>query len=1255
MTPPERRQAISNTLKAFASTPLREASLKLFEAMDYRSDKTLELKPNSPKTFLATFDGERKLNTEKALLGRWTTVDFLFQLTADEITAGGQSRLDFGGKGTWNGSVMESYLFFAIELQDDHYTRTDLADITRAVNRMFRQPAMLLFKRGPTLTLSVIDRRLHKRDESRDVLEKVTLIRDIRIADPHRAHIEILSDLALDALYDKHGFTNFVELHEAWRKTLDSSELNKRFFRDVANWYFWALNHIKFPRPADIKDADAYKAASLIRLITRLIFCWFVREKGLIPDDLFNPRKVQPLLDDANPKHSTYYKGIVQNLFFATLNQEMGQRAFRRENQNYMAHGLYRYKRLFKDPDAILRLFSGIPFLNGGLFECLDRVSGTKDDQTPIRMDGFSDRDDNPVMVPDFLFFSDEQEVDLSDTYGDTKFRRAKVRGLINTFDLYKFTVTENTPIEEEIALDPELLGKVFENLLAAYNPETGATARKQTGSFYTPREIVNYMVDESLIACLQTKLEAALPNAAKVEERLRQLFAYNEQPHQFSKEEVAVLIEAIDNLKVLDPACGSGAFPMGILHKLVFILKKLDPDNDLWKAKQIAKAFEIPDSTVREKVIDDIEETFTRNELDYGRKLYLIEKCIYGVDIQPIAVQIAKLRFFISLIVDQKIDPKAPNLGVRPLPNLETKFVAANTLIGIDRPKQTALRNPDIDAKEEELRQVRERYFSARDTKTKWRRREDDRRLRAEIAELLKRDGWKDEAARQLAAWDPYDQNASSGFFDLEWMFNLAGGVDIIIGNPPYGAILSAEHKDVLKNRFAALAERIRNTFLYFLGAGYELLDACGILCLILPNEFLFQIYMTKARRFVLDNAQYLFAINVGESAFDAIVPTCIVSAKKQRSTSYGIRILDLRGRDLPELGLWLDTSRFGVLPSEVLRAVPNSIFSFDVRSAEFVNRLASGHLRFECFCEDVANGISTSCDNVYIVPASKAAEDKFEKRYLKPCIRGGQFSKYYCPAETGDRLLYVTSEFNPKQGERILDYLSEHKEMLVRKCVEKKAGSRDWHILFRPRYEALFRCPKIIIRQTADRIIAALDEKVGFYCIDSVNVALVKDAPMPTLMFLLALLNSRLLSFFYREISQESGRVLAQVKPQRIRILPIAAANSSQQSAIAGLAANVMAARTADPNADTTACEREIDEHIYKLYGLTSEEIAIVGAEGDAPLVLPGTGNEGRHLSSDAASPAKNSTSSLRGSGQAINYDIKYRMGRDAGGKDG
>jgi hypothetical protein len=433
-----------------------------------------------------------------------------------------------------------------------------------------------------------------------------------------------------------------------------------------------------------------------------------------------------------------------------------------------------------------------------------------------------------------------------------------------------------------------------------------------------------------------------------------------------------------------------------------------------------------------------------------------------------------------------------------------------------------------------------------------------------------------------------------------MEWMFNVREGFDIVIGNPPYGADISAPHKVILKERFERILERLRNSYLYFVGAGFDDLKPDGIMCFILPNEFLFQIYMTKARRYFLDNAQFLFAVNVGESVFDVIVSTCIISLQRRQSVSYALPIADLRSFSLEELPERLNTLVFQHTSKESIRSAPNSIFSFDVQSGSLVNRLSSQFLPFEHFCDDIANGISTSCDGVYIVPAEKAAQERFEESFCKPCIRGGQFNRYFCPKDTGDRILYVTSKFDAKNGKRILEYLSGHKSLLVRKSVEKKAGTRDWHILFRSRYVDLFRKPKVIVRQTGDGIIAAVDDEAGFYCIDSVNVALVKEQFVPRIYFLTGLLNSRLVNFFYRAISQEAGRVLAQVKPQRIRILPIAEAKQEVESAVTKLVMQIMQAKANSPDADTSKLEAEIDQIVYRLYGLTDEEIAIV--EGSA-----------------------------------------------------
>jgi adenine-specific DNA-methyltransferase len=522
MNDPEAKQSIAGALAAFASKPLAASSIALFETLGYISEKRITLKPNTPETFVSTFSKDKPFNPDKALLAEWKSVDFLFQLTDEEVSAAtdANQQFVFESKGKWNGAAMESYLFFAITLKKSHYSRTDLSNITRAVNRLFPMPALLVFRHGDTLTLAVINRRLHKRDETKDVLEKVTFIKDIRFADPHRAHVEILFDLSLDVLRGKHDFSNFVELHAAWQQTLDIQTLNKRFFIEIRNWFYWARHFSKFPEGAK-KDADGRDSEAIIRLLTRMIFCWFLREKGFIPDTLFATQSVEKLLSSwradqcDNDKTSRYYKGILQNLFFATLNTPVDERKFRSnriyqgKNKDYGDQRYFRHVSLFAEKAPVEEIYKAIPFLNGGLFENLDQIPGRDPEvETERRVDGFSDNASKQPIVLDYLFFGPSRSVpDIADVLGESS--APKARGLLSIFRDYKFTIEENTPLEEDIALDPELLGRAFENLLAAVNPETGTVARKSTGSFYTPREIVHYMVEEALFRHLFTFLSS--------------------------------------------------------------------------------------------------------------------------------------------------------------------------------------------------------------------------------------------------------------------------------------------------------------------------------------------------------------------------------------------------------------------------------------------------------------------------------------------------------------------------------------------------------------------------------------------------------------------------------------------------------------------------------------------------------------------------------------------------------------------------
>jgi len=1104
----------------------------------------------------------------------------------------------------WEGedkeTVIETYLFFAVELIKTDYSRGALAQITREINKIFPMPVMLLFRYGEHLTLSVINRRLNKKDEQKDVLEKVTLIKDISIQNPHRAHIEILFDLSFDQLKQIHKFTNFIELHNAWQKTLDTKELNKRFYRELSNWYFWAINRVSFPNDIDDdKDDTVFNSESIIRLLTRLIFIWFIKEKNLIPDKIFDVKEVSKLIKGFNTKGSTvYYRAILQNLFFATLNQKIEERAFatdgtfEQNKKNYGIKNLYRYSSDYIiSKDEVIQLFKRVPFLNGGLFDCLD-----SEDKNGVVMylDGFSRNPKKQAQVPNELFFSQEKTIDLSAVYDDKRKKNETVKGLFEIFNHYKFTITENTPIEEEVALDPELLGRVFENLLASYNPETKTTARKQTGSFYTPREIVNYMVDESLKAYLKQKLETESGMKSEdAEVGLEFLLGYNERENLFNEKETSILIKAIDNCKILDPACGSGAFPMGILHKLVHILHKLDSQNKLWKKRQIEKAMAIDDPEVRDTLIADIETAFNNNELDYGRKLYLIENGIYGVDIQPIATQISKLRFFISLIVDQKADKTKDNFGIRPLPNLETKFVTANTLIGINKPGGL-LRNIELDKLEKILKDIRHRLFSAKNPATKRKLREEDQKLREEMRNILKDSGWSNESARQLATWDPYNQNASSPFFDPEWMFGLNNCFDIVIANPPYIRQEEIIFKIELKKEYE-IFNSVSDLYTYFYERGFKLLNKFGVLTFITSNKFLRARYGNGLRKYLQTNTTIKSIINFGSRhMFEATTNTLIFIATKEKNDENVLTYSDnIQTSDkIIFLQSGLQDREWTIEKPEIIR--------LKSKVEEMGTLLKDWAIK-------INYGIKTGYNEAFIIDeATKNELIKSEpkaKEIIKPIVRGRDI-KRYCYVSSGRFLIVTHNGYHSVDDEAVLainiDKYSSVKRHLDKYIPKLKKRQDKGITLYNLRDCAFmddFSKEKIIWLELTNKNKFAYSDKED-YLLAGAFFMIGKS-----LKYLLSFLNSKLCLFYFSLICNSSGMATIQWKKFALEKVPVMELNSIDQKPFIDLIDQILAITKSDDYLNNPEkkikvkeFEKQIDQLFYQLYGLSDDEIEIV-----------------------------------------------------------
>ena len=1072
-------------------------------------------------------------------------------------------------------------------------------------------------------------------------------------------------------------FSSLQKIKEAF----SVDPVTKQFYNELQSWYFWAMDKIKFP--ADYKyssdhakDKEIRNATNLIRLITRIIFIWFLTEKGLVPPQVFSREKLRSIVKDfMNGKKASYfYNAILQNLFFGTLNQKMDERKFTQESgfqtnkKEYGIKNLFRYGDKFLiAKDEVLKLFKDIPFLNGGLFDCLD-----KEDEAGkvIYVDGFSRNPAKQSSIPDYLFFQQEEErVDLSQ-YGLGSNRT--VRGLIEILNSYNFTIDENTLVDQEIALDPELLGKVFENLLASYNPETATTARKTTGSYYTPREIVDYMVQESLVAYLMTKLTPS-PQSPPIkggdvfkvpsplvgepsqnipsplagegkgegnnESRLRQLLSYSEEIPEFSEPERQKIISAIDDIKILDPACGSGAFPMGILHKLVYALQKIDPENKYWHELQYQKAikeseevFKQGDKNEREDRLREINEAFDEgiNYPDYARKLYLIENCIYGIDIQPIAIQISKLRFFISLVLDQKVDKAKENLGIRALPNLETKFVAANTLIGLDRPEQLAFKNPDIEKKEEELKQIRHKYFDTKTRKEKLDYQKKDAQIRKEIADLLKHSGWDTSTAEKIANFDIYDQNASADFFDPEWMFGiknpsplwgkhassisspLAGegrgeeGFDVVIGNPPYvRADAGEEHLALRKRiieskRYETLWEKW-DLFIPFIELGYKVLRHNGITTMIVSDAYCHSKYAQQSQKWFLQNSRILRLDFLSKiKVFDAGVHNIVYFFQKAEGSSNKPE----RREHEDEFG------KIKVLPTDEQKKLTYRAFF----PQEERGNLTGTPLEEICY---ITYGLRPSSDEHEAKGEFVTADLVSEKRdgiHCKPYVEGKHLNNWY-------RGTHLWIEWGTERAPARFCrptfpelYLVKEKLLAQRSpgpdpvaCYDDEelaftpasVGFILWHDLSGVRNNSLKKAARYKGEKPPRPDLPKREE-------------LEKTSRRFAVKYLLAVMNSSVASDFLRS----NRRSNIHLYPDDWKHLPIPDVPMEKQTPLVNLVDQILAAKRNNPlspltkgelpNADlpervrsqsgTSALEHQIDEMVYELYGLTDEEIKIV-----------------------------------------------------------
>jgi hypothetical protein len=608
--------------------------------------------------------------------------------------------------------------------------------------------------------------------------------------------------------------------------------VNKDFYESIALLFTELVGgkrdvgskHLSFPGLLSINDEINQTITHqefAVRLIGRLLFCWFLKEKKSL--------KGIPLISDGILSsfgvfsYESYYHSVLEPLFFEILNTRVEDR-----------------KQTFHQPP-----FSWTPYLNGGLFN-------------PHETDHY-----------EFDYVTQSGKIGRVDIPNDW-FHRIFV-----VFETYNFTVDENTTFDVDLSIDPEMLGRIFENLLAEINPDTGESARKSTGSFYTPRNIVDFMVDNSLQIYLQNKTRISLDKL----EKLTSINVEQSITTLFSSVELVSIIEALSSVKILDPACGSGAFPIGLMQKIVYILQLVDPDSRLWLDQQLK--FASPE------LIRLFNEQYQKSNFNYLRKLGIIRECIFGVDIQPIATEISRLRCFLTLIVDEIVEDNSPNRGIETLPNLDFKFVSANSLVRLSAINEIFDNTDQI----ETLKKTRNSYFNATSDQRK-RCQNDFLLLQSKMSALVTEQygGTPSEKFLQLIRWNPFS-DSKVDWLDTEWMFGVKC-FDIVIENPPYVSTKDIGDKDkkLLEEQYGF----VDDLYNHFIVRSIELLKPNGILTVISSDTYFTTETKKNLRTNILNHFIHKIA-HLGYDVFDsAMVSTAVLIMQNQLKPNPSMQVID-------------------------------------------------------------------------------------------------------------------------------------------------------------------------------------------------------------------------------------------------------------------------------------------------------------------------------------------------------------------------
>ena len=933
----------------------------------------------------------------------------------------------------------------------------------------------------------------------------------------------------LPLLLDDEGQPTLKDLEDAFSVEQATREFFEKY-RDLFLRLKEALDEI-VEKDQKIKVEFKNKHVSMVdfakKLLGQIVFLYFLQKKGWFgvrrgcPWGSGSKQFLRELFDKQHGDYTNFFNDILEPLFYEAL-------------------------RLERPGDYYSRFDCRIPFLNGGLFDPINDY----------------DWIETEILLPDDLFSNDRQtkEGDAGD-------------GILDVFDRYNFTVKEDEPLEKEVAVDPEMLGKVFENLLEIKN-------RKSKGTYYTPREIVHYMCQESLIEYLYGEFNpgmvayetigddqmAMFGNEAKkkqldltIEHRQRSLIdkkdvetltRYGESVVEHERRVVSEgretdrysfklperiranaprIDEKLAGIRVCDPAVGSGAFVVGMMNEIIRARSALTPH---------------------------VGEHEKRTPYDFKR--HAIQNCLYGVDVDSGAIEIAKLRLWLSLVVDEE-----ERENIQPLPNLDYKIVCGNSLLGVNK-----LFNHESLKKVEELKPLQ--FNETSPVKRQNRKKQIDD-LISQIT-----DGHKD--------------------FDFEVYFSEVfhgeKGFDVVLGNPPYVALqknggeLRKLYKDAGFTTFATTGD----VYQLFYEKGCQLLmPSAGLLAYITSNSWLKAEYGKSTRRYFSDNHTPLRLIELGKDIFEsAIVDSSILITRhgKHNETGRAVDMDRLPDKDFPPA-----ENRWGTFQPQ--REKPWSTLSGIEQS--IMDKMEAAGTPLKEWDVSINYGIKTGYNDAFIIDNATRqaliAKDPKSADIIKPVLRGRDIQRYQAKW-TNLYLIDTHNGYGNVPAINIDNYpaIKNHLNRFYPQLKRRQDKGRTPYNLRNCAYHEEFTKEKLFWMDMSNRGKFVYSEK-EMYCNNKGFMMTGKS-----LKYLCAMLNSTPITWLMKNTARTTGMGLMQWEKFVVERLPIPKISTTEQRPFINLVNSILKAKAANPKADTTKQEAEIDRLVYDLYGLIANEIAAV-----------------------------------------------------------